>query len=207
LMEANIALFSNNTTTLSWVTHLASRHSIVVENLVAALALCLKKLHCCPLTPQHIKGKENTITDIPSRSFGSVPQWHFKSNNDLRTFFNSHFPLPNQTSWDVFQLHSDVAMRVMSILQTKHFLLDEWWRLPKIGSLTGTTGPNMSHLWDWTLIYRAHHLHGKSEHSQDSSYKHNKEHLVQAAKSSLEQSLAISHPLARQSLWPAEPTR
>jgi hypothetical protein len=98
LTEANIALFSNNTPTISWVTCLASRHSIVVANFVAALALHLKKLRCCLLTPQHIKGIKNTITDIPSRSFGSVPQWHFKSNNDLQTFFNSHFPLPNQTS-------------------------------------------------------------------------------------------------------------
>jgi hypothetical protein len=146
LTEAKIALFSKNTPTVSWVTCLASWHSIVAANLVAALALCLKKLRCCLLTPQHIKGKENTITDIPSRLFGSVPQWHFKSNNDLQTFFNSHFPLPNQTSWNIFQLHSNVAMCVILILRTKHFLLDEWQRLPKIGSLTGTTGPNMSHL-------------------------------------------------------------
>jgi hypothetical protein len=76
--------------------------------------------------PQHIKGKENAITDIPSRSFGTEPKWHFKSNTESRTFFNSHFPLPNQTSWNVFQIHSDVAMRVIFILRTKHFLLDEW---------------------------------------------------------------------------------
>jgi hypothetical protein len=139
LTEVNIALFSNNTPTISWVTCLASRHSIIAANLMAALALCLKKLRCCPLTPQHIKGINNTIPDIPSCSFGSVPQWHFKSNNELQTFFKSHFPLPNQTSWNVFQIHSDVTMRVILILRTKHFLLNEWRQLPKIGSLTGTT--------------------------------------------------------------------
>jgi hypothetical protein len=42
LREGNIALFSNNTPTISWVTHLSSRHSIVAANLVAALALPLK---------------------------------------------------------------------------------------------------------------------------------------------------------------------
>ncbi len=207
LTEANIALFRDNTPTISWVTCLASRHSIVAANLVAALALCLKKLCCCPLTPQHIKGIKNTITDIPSRSFGSVPQWHFKSNDNLLTFFNSHFPLPNQTSWNVFQLHSDVSMRVISILRTKHFLLDKWRRLPKIGSLSGTTGPNMSHLWDWTLTYRTHHSHGGSEPSLDLQHEHDKERLVQDTKSNLKQSLAILRPLARRSLWPAEPTR
>jgi hypothetical protein len=206
LKEANIALVSDNTPTISWVMRLASRHSIVAANLVAALALRLKKLRCCPLTPQHIKGKENSITDIPSHSFGNVPQWHFKSNNDLQNFFNSNFLLPNQISWNVFQLHSDAAMCVTLILRAKHFFLDEWQGLPKIGSLTGTTGPNTSHLWDWTLTYRTHRLHGKSEHSQDSPHEHDKKRLVQAAKSSLKQSLAMSCPLARQLLWPAEPT-
>ena len=126
LRERNIALFSNNTPTVSWVTHLSSHHLIVAANLVAALALWLKTHQCCPLTPQHIRGKENTITDIPSRSFGTKPQWHFKTDNELRTFFNSHFPLPNQTSWNVFQIHSGVAMRVIFILRTQHFSLDEW---------------------------------------------------------------------------------
>ncbi len=207
LTEANIALFSNNTPTISWVTCLASCHSIVVANLVAALALCLKKLCCCPLMPQHIKGIKNTITDIPSHSFGIVPQWHFKLNDDLQTFYNSHFPFLNQTSWNVFQIHSDVAMHVILILQTKHFLLDEWRGLPKIGSLTGTTGPNMSHLWDWTLTYRTHHSYGGSEPSLDSQHEHNKERLVHDAKSNLEQSLAISRPFSRRLLWPAEPTQ
>jgi hypothetical protein len=206
LRKQNIALFSDNTLTLSWVTRLSSRHSIVAANLVAALALRLKTHQCCPLTPQHIRGKENTITDIPSHSFGAKPQWHFKTDNELRTFFNSHFPFPNQTSWNVFQIHSGVAMHVISILRTQHFLLDEWRRLPKIGSITGPTGPNTLHLWDLTLTYRTHHLHGKSGHSQDLLPEHNKEHSARDAKSSLGQSLAMSRPLARQSPWPAEPT-
>ncbi len=36
LKEANIALFSDNTPTISWVMRRASRHSIVAANLVAA---------------------------------------------------------------------------------------------------------------------------------------------------------------------------
>ncbi len=42
IRERNIALFSNNTPTVCWVTRLSSRHSIVTANLVAALALQLK---------------------------------------------------------------------------------------------------------------------------------------------------------------------
>jgi hypothetical protein len=40
--ERKITLFSNNTPTVSWVTRLSSRHSIIAANLVAALALWLK---------------------------------------------------------------------------------------------------------------------------------------------------------------------
>jgi hypothetical protein len=42
LPKRNITLLSNNTPTVSWVTRLSSRHSIVAANLVAALALWLK---------------------------------------------------------------------------------------------------------------------------------------------------------------------
>jgi hypothetical protein len=42
LNEANVALFSDNTPTVSWVTRLASRHSTVATQLIAALALWLK---------------------------------------------------------------------------------------------------------------------------------------------------------------------
>ncbi len=92
LRKQNITLFSNNTPTVSWVKHLSSHHSIVAANLITALALWLKTHQCCPLTPQHIRGKDKTITDIPSRSFGTELQWHFKTNIELPTFLYSHFP-------------------------------------------------------------------------------------------------------------------
>jgi len=45
----------------------------------------------------HLKGDHNAITDIPSRSFGSNPEGHFKTHAELLTFFNARFPLPQQT--------------------------------------------------------------------------------------------------------------
>ncbi len=123
LKEANVALFSNNTPTVSWVTRLALRHSTVAAQLIAALALHLKSHQCCPLLPLHIKGDANALTNIPSQSFGSIPSWHFQTNNDLQKKINSTFPLPEQNSWTVFQLHPDVAMKVISVLQMQHFML------------------------------------------------------------------------------------
>jgi hypothetical protein len=94
------------------------------------------------------------MTDIPSRSFGSEAKWHCKTDAELLTLFNSFFPLPNQKSWTVFTLSSDISMRVISLLRMQVSSMDEWRRLPKIGRHIGEIGVPTSGLWEWTLIYR-----------------------------------------------------
>ena len=95
---SHVALFSDNQPTVSWVQRLASKSSVVAGQLIRALSLRLKKHGVSPLTPLHIRGVENALTDIPSRSFGSVPKWHCKNDNDLLNLFNTLFPLPKQNS-------------------------------------------------------------------------------------------------------------
>ncbi len=67
LCKKCMTLFSDNSPTVSWATQLASQWSLLVEHLVQALALCLKIMHACPLTPMHIEGKQNAIADVPSQ--------------------------------------------------------------------------------------------------------------------------------------------
>ncbi len=106
LREKQIVLFSDNSPTIGWVTRLASKRSLVAKHLVQTLALRLKIQRACPLTPSHIKGKRNAISDVPSRLFGSNPTWKCDTDADLLTLFNPMFPLPHQISWTVFhQLH------------------------------------------------------------------------------------------------------
>ena len=83
--NAHVALFSDNSPTVHWVQRLAAKHSIVAMQLVRALALRLQITHASPLTPLHIAGVDNAMTDIPSRSFGSEPKWHCKTHSDLLT--------------------------------------------------------------------------------------------------------------------------
>ncbi len=66
LCEKRITLFSDNLPTIGWVMRLVSKKSSVAKNLIQALALQLKTQHACPLTPMHIEGKWNTISDVPS---------------------------------------------------------------------------------------------------------------------------------------------
>ena len=79
-----------------------------------------------PLTPLHIAGEENSISDIPSRSFGDPEEWFCADDFILRDKMDSLFSLPNQASWSVFQLSSKVFMCVTSVLQMKHIDLEEW---------------------------------------------------------------------------------
>ena len=67
--------------------------------------------------PVHIPGIENALTDIPSRSFGSVKSWECKSDDDVLTLFNKTFPLPQQASWTIFRLSTKVTTRMISALR------------------------------------------------------------------------------------------
>ncbi len=137
LAHKHILLFSNNLPTVSWVNNMTSRKSRIAAQLVCALALHLNIKQTCPLTPVHIPGIENALTDIPLRSFGSVKEWECKTDGELLTLFNKKFPLPKQTSWTCFQFDTKVTMRMISVLQMKGITLAKWQRLPRIGRRTG----------------------------------------------------------------------
>ena len=207
LRQQHVAMFSDNDPTVHWVKRMATKQSRVAAQLVRALALRLKENETCPLTPVHIPGKQNMMTDIPSRSFGSVPEWHCSTNDELLTLFNTTFPLPGQASWTVFQLSSGLVTRVISVLRMQHTTLAEWRRLPKIGKHIGTIGRPMSGLWDWTLTYRESNTSTESGCLQDSRQECGKDATVGDAASRLARSVALSRPLARRSPWPASSTQ
>ncbi len=77
LIEKRIALFSNNSPTVSWIERMACRSSLVAEQLIRVLALRFNIQKVCPITTLHIAGDQNSMTNIPSRmllgSCGSGP--------------------------------------------------------------------------------------------------------------------------------------
>ena len=102
---------------------------MVAIQLVRSLTLILKKSGASPLTPLHISGEENSITDIPSCSFGSNLACFCKNDTDLLNLFNKIFPLPNQSSWTVFIPSNAVIMKVASVLRMQNFEMGEWLQL------------------------------------------------------------------------------
>ena len=117
LRASHVALFSDNSPTIGWVKCLAVRGSLVSMQLVRALTLRLKKAGASPLTPLHISWEENSMTDIPSRSFGSNIAWFCKNDTDLLKFFNKNPPLPNQVSWTILSPYNAASMKVISALR------------------------------------------------------------------------------------------
>ena len=198
-----VAVYSDNSPTVSWVRKKAAKGSQVADQLVRALTLRMKQCQVSPLTAFHISGKKNAMTDIPSRSFGSEPKWHCKTEKELLTLFDASFPLPHQNSWTVFQISSGLKSRILSALRMKVFEMEEWRRLPKPGRHIGRIGTPTASLWDWTLTYREEE-HGKSLSWQSEPTWHRSEEAsgAMAARSELVQYLRRSRPLMRRSLWP-----
>ena len=156
-----------------------------------------------PLSTVHVAGIQNSMTDIPSRLFGIPKKWHCDNDHDLLTLYNSKFPLPKQRSWTVYQVSSKISTRILSVLRMHITSLDEWRRLPSRGKHTGVVGVSMSHLWEWTLIYREPHSGNASEASQVLQRWSDKvTSIVAETKSELRRSVALSQPLARRALWP-----
>ncbi len=204
LVKKRVALFSNNSPTIGWVERLASRQSILAAHLIRALALWLKANKCCPLTPQHISGIKNAMTDIPSRSFGSIPKWYFKTEQQLLTFFNNTFPLPNNQPWTVYRPSIELGMHVISVLWTQHSTLVDWRHLPPAGNHVGTIGLPMLRLWEWTLCYRESHTEQKADSSQGLCSESGKDITDKGPQYMLAQYVQLLRTLDRQSPWPTE---
>ena len=206
LREKHVALFSDNSPTVGWVRRLATRGSLVSAHLIRALTLRLKLNGTCPITPLHIASEENSMTDIPSRSFSSEPWWLCRTDDDLLTLFNTTFLLPNQSSWHVFQLSSRISMCMTSVLLMKDFMLEEWRQLPKAGRIVRNAGQPSARLWEWTLSYRTPHSRRESASSKDLPAESVRDTTVEENKSKLGARLALSRPLVRQLPWPRTPT-
>ena len=198
----HVAIYSDNDATVVRIRKRKSKARIAGA-LIRALSLRLKYAQASPLTPLRIQGKRNMITDVPSRSFGSEPAWHWRTHEEFYTNFNAMFPLPSQHSWNVFVLNFDVFMRVVCVLQMQDLSLDEWRRLPKIGRYIGPTGPALFGLWEWTHTWRIPLSKSGAESSQPLQDSSELDFLVTEGKSKLQQSLRTSLPLARRSVWPA----
>ena len=203
LQAARVALYSDNSPSVSWIQRLAARRSPIAMQLIRALALRLQIRKASPLTTLHIAGERNQLTDIPSRSFGSNPQWACKTDSDFASLYNSLFPLPSQQSWSVFRFSNEVVTKIISILLMRPSTMEEWRHLPRLGKCIGPPGPSSSHLWAWTHTCKTVPTSTASDSSPDLQPRSEAAAMDADAQSQLQLSLRRSRPLARRSPWPS----
>ncbi len=206
LATKRVALYSDNSPSVHWVQRLAARNSDAAMQLIRVLALRMQVHRISPLTTLHIEGSQNSMTDIPSRSFGSVKKWHCATDHAFLTLYNSLFPLPTQDSWTLFRLSSGIATKITSILRTKAIEAGEWRRLQKTGTVIGPTGRASQNLWEWTLTFRGSPTSPEYDSSRASPQGSDQVTSAEAARSQLKRFLRHSRPLARRSPWPSEKT-
>lgn len=101
----HVALFNDNAPTVAWAQRLAAKSALVAGQLIRALALQLKAMKASPLSTLHIAGVENSITDIPSRSFGTPSKWYCATDEDLLTLYDPLFPLDQMDGLPSFARH------------------------------------------------------------------------------------------------------
>ena len=207
LEVTHVALFSNNQSTVSWVERMASRGSRTSGQLLCIRAFCMREMRVSPLTTMHVAGTRNQMTDIPSRSFGSEPKWHFRTDADLARFSDKTFPRPHKNCWIMFRPSFAISTKMIFALRMRHFDLDEWRRLPRKGRSILTTGRSTSGLFNWSLTFRTPATLSRSEHSPALQPECDPMRTVVNERCELTQHLARSLPLARRSLWPEAPTR
>ena len=102
-----------------------------------ALELRLKKSGASPLTSLHISWEVNFRTNIPSRLFDSNPSCFCENYTDLLSLFNIKPPFPKQAYWNVLSPSRAVSMKVISVLQMKHFEMGWWLQIKKAGKHVG----------------------------------------------------------------------
>ena len=103
--------------------------------------MCINAAQASHLTTISISGKYNDMADIVSRAFQKGE--FFAANKNLTAYFKTHFPLPQEHSWDKLTLLPKWTQQVMSCMIFKQFTLGSILRLPRIRENTGRYGNTM----------------------------------------------------------------
>ena len=99
----------------------------------------------------NIAGINNIMADIASRAFGEGK--FFAANENLIDYFNTHFPLQQNESWQRFHLPTEWISRVMLCLRGEQLPMESLRRLRKTGNNTLDTGVTTVRNFKWTPCF------------------------------------------------------
>ena len=201
IKHCHVALLNDNKSAVSWILSWAAHSKGPAGNLIMALALRQRMRRASPLTPAHLAGELNTMADVASRSFGYKSEWKCDSTDEFLTLFDRFFPLPNKTSWQYFLISSRIVTRVTDALQMRPSTMEEWKKLPKIGTSISRTGASFCNLGELTRTWKARPLSTKCTTSPASPDGSDRATWAEESKYELEQYVQRLLPLRRPSRW------
>ena len=95
-----------------------------------------------------------------------------------------------------------MSTKVILVLRMQHLEMGEWIQLKKAGKNVGKIGVPLSDLWECSLGYTMPCTSSKFGSSQALQLAYARAAMVEENKLKLAQSLGLSKPLTRRSLWP-----
>ena len=165
LKHCHLATFCDNTSAVSWAYKLRTSRSKRAGKLLRLLGLRIHVRQASGLTPLNIAGEENTMADVVSRAFKQGEYEHISHN--LVHYFNSHFTLPQGTSWTEFLLPTKLVSVVISCLRGQELPMASLLKLPVNVKNTGNIGQHTPPGVEWTHTLNTHRPLKETKLSKD----------------------------------------
>ena len=143
----------DNTPTVSWVNKRSSSRSKVATQLLKIWGSRMVHGNIPPPCIHYLPGKVNTLSDRASRVFKTrMPSGNFQTltDHEFLTKFNVDFPFPQNTSWRICRLNTDIISRVFAVLRMEPCMMASWQQVTKTGNAFGTIASNTANSLDWT---------------------------------------------------------
>ena len=204
IQGSHIGLFCDNMSTVTWTNKQSTSTSTIAGHLLRALAVRQHINRTSPLSTVHIKGVENKMADIASRSF--IDRAFKQTNKTFLQTFSIMFPLQND-SWQEFHIPNKLASRVISCLHGKPLAMASWVKITRpeknIGSTGAHTHNNSTKTNTWT------HAMNKNKSSSSQPLLHGSGAAIMAKDvlSKLNQCHKRSQPYPRPLNWLANAPR
>jgi hypothetical protein len=195
----HVGMFCDNMSAVIWTQKMRTSASPVAGRLLRLLGMRIHARQSSGLTPIHIAGDDNQMSDIISRAFRHGKFFH--AQNNLTSYFNSHFPL-QEHSWTEFHLPTELTALVISCLRGVQLPLERLLRLPVLGLNTGVTGASMSPCSNTVPASLKHRNLSKQASSSALLGGSGQALTVAELKSKFRRSRTRSRPSARPLAWP-----
>ena len=145
------AEYCDNSTTVSWASRMAAKHSPIGMEFSRALALRYCSTQSSPLAPMALAGKHNRMADLANRSFHAGGAGNYNLDDfEFLTKFNLDFPLTQESSWLLLRPSNKLKSLVFAVLRGEQLGAESWLRLPKFGFDIGHIGKSSPDSVAWT---------------------------------------------------------